>query len=159
MNIVFQPIGVIHSPFTSLEGMPIQPGSAAAAEGYLEVSARYQDGLKDLDGFSHVILLYHFHHVSNSKLLVRPFLDEEPRGVFATRAPIRPNPVGLSVVQILRIEGPRIYLANVDVLDGTPLLDIKPYVPQFDQPENVHIGWLQGKSDQLSEKESDARFK
>jgi len=158
-KIEFHPIGIVHSPFTSLDGMPIQPKGGAAAEGFVEVLAEYQAGLKDLDGFSHVILLYHFHQVSRVELAVRPFLDEEPRGIFATRAPTPPNPIGLSVVRLVRIEGRRVYLENIDILDGTPLLDIKPYVPQFDRPEDVRVGWLSGKTDQIGTKESDARFK
>jgi len=142
MKIQFHPIGIIHSPFTTLEQMPIQPTGAANREGYIEIFPEYQDGLKDLDGFSHIILLYHLHKASRVDLTVTPFLDRQPRGVFATRAPTRPNPIGLSIVKLVRIEGGTVHLANVDILDGTPLLDIKPYVPQFDQPDDVRIGWL-----------------
>lgn len=158
-KIEYRPIGTVHSPFSRLEDMPIQPGSATAAEGWIEVLARYQGGLGDLDGFSHAILLYHFHEVSRVEVTVKPFLDEESRGVFATRAPTRPNPIGLSVVPIQRIEGRRVYVANLDILDGTPLLDIKPYVPPFDRPEDVRIGWLSGRVDQLAARRSDGRFK
>ena len=158
-KIQFQPIGIVHSPFTTLEQMPIQPTGAASREGHIDIFSEYQDGLKDLDGFSHIVLLYHFHKAPRVDLTVTPFLDKQPRGIFATRAPTRPNPIGLSIVQLVRIEGRTIHLANVDILDGTPLLDIKPYVPQFDQPEDVSIGWLASAKDEVKEKRADERFK
>ena len=157
-KIEFRSIGIVHSPFTRLEGMPIQPKSAAAAEGWVEVLPEYEEGLRDLDGFSHAILLYYFHRASRVELVVTPFLDDEPRGVFSTRAPTRPNPIGLSIVPILKIEGRRIDVANIDILDGTPLLDIKPFVPPFDLPEDTRIGWLSGRTDRLKTGESDDRF-
>jgi tRNA-Thr(GGU) m(6)t(6)A37 methyltransferase TsaA len=115
-------------------------------------------GLKDLEGFSHVILLYHLHKVRRVDLTVTPFLDSEQRGVFATRAPTRPNPIGLSIVALLRIEGNRLYLGNVDILDGTPLLDIKPYVPEFDQPLEARAGWLEEVRGKVRSVKSDERF-
>jgi tRNA-Thr(GGU) m(6)t(6)A37 methyltransferase TsaA len=159
IKIQFQPIGIVHSPFKTLEQMPIQPTGAASREGYAEIFPEYQDGLKDLDGFSHIILLYHFHKAPRVDLTVTPFLDKQPRGVFATRAPIRPNHIGLSIVKLVRIEGGTIHLANIDILDGTPLLDIKPYVPQFDQLEDVRIGWLASAKEDVKEKRADERFK
>ena len=140
--LTFEPIGVIHSPFDEVAGMPIQPGRARGIEGTVEVLTPYEEGLQDLDGFSHIILLYHFHRSEGYGLRVVPFLDTESRGLFATRAPRRPNPIGLSVVRLSRVEGRTLSILDVVVLDGTPLLDIKPYVPDFDAPGQVRIGWI-----------------
>ena len=152
------PIGLIHSPYKDLQGMPIQPSGAAGVEGTAEVYPEYQAGLKDLDGFSHLILLYEFHLSQGYKLEVVPFLDNQPHGLFATRAPRRPNPIGLSVVKLDRIENGVLVLQNVDILDGTPLLDIKPYVPDFDQQDNVRTGWLEKSNHHVSTRQSDDRF-
>lgn len=119
----------------------------------------FQTGLKDLDGFSHIILLYYFHRSHSFSLHVVPFMDSEPRGLFATRAPKRPNPIGLSVVQLDKIEHGVLHIQNVDILEGTPLLDIKPYVPEFDAQVNVRTGWLEKAGKNVSNKKSDARFK
>ena len=159
MRITYRPIGVIHSPFTDLKDMPIQPTGEASAPGIAEVLPEYADGLKDVEGFSHLILLYHLHQVRRRDLTVRPFLGSEPRGVFATRAPTRPNPIGLSVVKLLCREGTKLHLAKVDVLDGTPLLDIKPYVPEFDESKGVRIGWLEGVIGNVRSTMSDDRFR
>lgn len=159
MEIRFDPIGVIHTPFKTLNGMPIQPSGAAGIKGVVEVFEQYRPGLKDLEGFSHIILLYHFHGSSGFELHVVPFLDSQPRGLFSTRAPKRPNPIGLSVVQLDRIENGMVYIQNVDILNNTPLLDIKPYVPEFDAPENVRSGWLEKVMKDASMKKSDNRFK
>jgi tRNA-Thr(GGU) m(6)t(6)A37 methyltransferase TsaA len=158
MSIEFQPIGVIHTPFTKPEGMPIQPAGAAGVSGTVEVFEEYCAGLKDLDGFSHIILLYHFHRSHGFNLRVVPFMDSEPRGLFATRAPKRPNPIGLSVVRLEKIEDGVIHVQNVDILDGTPLLDIKPYVPEFDSCADVQTGWLAQAGKTASEIASDDRF-
>jgi tRNA-Thr(GGU) m(6)t(6)A37 methyltransferase TsaA len=144
MRISLQPIGIIHSPFVHLEDMPIQPASEISAAGTVEFFEEYGEGLKDLSGFSHVILLYYFHKVSRVDLTVVPFLDTGNKGVFATRAPTRPNPIGLSVVELDGVEGTTLSIRKLDVLDGTPLLDVKPYIPEFDHPEQVRIGWLEG---------------
>lgn len=159
MVIRFDPIGVIHTPFKDLEGMPIQPSGAAGVKGVVEVFEKYRAGLKDLEGFSHVILLYLFHGSSGFDLHVVPFLDSQPRGLFSTRAPKRPNPIGLSVVQLVRIENGTLHILNVDILDNTPLLDIKPYVPEFDSPEKVRTGWLEKARKDASMKRSDDRFR
>jgi tRNA-Thr(GGU) m(6)t(6)A37 methyltransferase TsaA len=159
MAIEFSPIGVIRSPFTALENMPIQPAAAAGVEGSVEVFKDFQAGLKDLDGFSHIILLYHFHGSASFQLHVVPFLDSEPRGLFATRAPKRPNPIGLSVVRLDAVENGVLHIRNVDILDGTPLLDIKPYVPEFDAHMNVRIGWLENVKRDIASRRSDHRFK
>jgi tRNA-Thr(GGU) m(6)t(6)A37 methyltransferase TsaA len=158
MDITYRPIGTIHSPFTDLRDMPIQPTGEAAAPGWVEISPEFADGLKDLDGFSHLILLYHLHQAPSARLTVTPFLDQEPRGIFATRAPTRPNPIGLSVVKLVKIEGTVLHLASVDILDGTPLLDVKPYIPSFDAPDNVQIGWLHLTQAKAKSAKSDSRF-
>jgi len=141
--IEYRPIGVIHSPFANAKGAPIQPSRAHGARGTVEVDEEYAEGLRDLDGFSHIILLCHLHRSRPYRLRVVPFLDNQERGLFATRAPSRPNPIGLSVVRLLAIDGRRLSVADVDLLDGTPVLDIKPYVGEFDQREQVRVGWLE----------------
>lgn len=158
MNITYQPIGVIHSPFTDLASMPIQPTSAASGPGHIEIYAPFIEGLKDLDGFSHLIVLYHLHKVREMTLTVTPFLDSAPHGIFATRAPARPNPIGLSVIRLVRIAGPILYVADLDVLNGTPLLDLKPYVPAFDHSPVVRTGWLEEVKGNIQAKVSDGRF-
>ena len=138
--------------------MPIQPAGAAGIRGTIGIYPQFTEGLANLDGFSHVVLLYHFHRSEGFKLTVTPFMDTEPRGLFATRAPKRPNPIGLSVVKLISVEGNTLTIENVDILDGTPLLDIKPYAPEFDQPENVRTGWLEQAREDVKEKQSDERF-
>jgi tRNA-Thr(GGU) m(6)t(6)A37 methyltransferase TsaA len=159
MKITYRSIGVIHTPFTEAVGMPIQPTGAYKVKGTVEVNPEFVEGLQDLDGFSHIILLYHFHRVERVSLSVTPFLDSQARGLFATRAPRRPNPIGLSIVSLLSIEGNVLYVENIDVLDGTPLLDIKPYVPAFDQRSNARVGWLEEVKNGVKEKRSDDRFR
>ena len=159
MTISYQPIGTIRSPFEGVEKVPIQPAAASGVRGTVEVSAEFADGLQDLRGFSHIILLYHFHRVTQARLTVVPFLDDRPRGVFATRAPSRPNPIGLSVVRLLEIEGNLLHVENLDIVDGTPLLDIKPYVPAFDHNEAERTGWLETTGARVKETRSDDRFK
>ncbi len=158
-KIEYQPIGVIHSPFKKREGMPIQPAGADGVQGTVEVFQEFTEGLKDLEGFSHIILLYHFHQSIDSPLLVTPFMDSRPRGVFSTRAPKRPNPIGLSVVKLIKVVGSTLHVENVDILNQTPLLDIKPYVPEFDHYPVDRIGWLEKARDGVREKRSDDRFK
>jgi len=159
MEIKYRAIGVIHSPFTEIEGMPIQPPGAVGVRGSVELLPELEEGLKDLEGFSHLILLYHFHRVCEARLTVVPFMDPQPHGVFATRAPKRPNPIGLSVVRLIGIEGPVLTIEGVDVLDGTPLLDLKPYVPAFDQPGDVRVGWLERAGGRVRHTRSDDRFR
>ena len=139
--------------------MPIQPAAALGEKGTIEVFADFWEGLQDLDGFSHVIVLYHFHLSHGFNLKVIPFMDTEQRGLFSTRAPKRPNPIGLSIVRLEKIEGGVLHIQNVDVLDGTPLLDIKPYVPEFDAPTGVRIGWFEKAKGTVSNRRSDDRFK
>ncbi len=157
-DIQYQPIGLVHSRYQTVAGMPIQPTSASALPGTLEILPKFAPGLKDLGGFSHIIVLYHFHRVREPKLLVTPFLDSQPHGVFATRAPTRPNPIGLSIVKLLRVRRNILEIANLDILDGTPVLDIKPYVPEFDQPSTPRVGWLKQATRKIRTQKSDARF-
>ncbi len=138
--------------------MPIQPAGARGIKGMVEVFEEYRAGLKDLDGFSHIILLYHLHCSDGYELEVKPFMDNVTRGLFATRAPRRPNPIGLSVVELERVENGRLCISNVDILDGTPLLDIKPYVPLFDQQQQVKSGWLEASGAHVGSIRSDKRF-
>jgi tRNA-Thr(GGU) m(6)t(6)A37 methyltransferase TsaA len=159
MHLQYRSIGLIRSPFKDIEGMPVQPAGAAGVAGRLEIDPEYAEGLKDVDGFSHLIVLYHFHMVREAQLTVTPFLGTRPRGVFATRAPKRPNPLGLSVVKLVRREGSVLFIENVDVLDETPLLDVKPYVPAFDRVEQASSGWLEKAQEQASDVKSDDRFR
>jgi len=159
MRISYKPIGVIHSPFTEIEGMPIQPAGASGIQGTIEIFPEFQEGLSDLEGFSHIILLYHFHQVDSVKLTVTPFLDTQPRGLFATRAPKRPNPIGLSVVKLVKREGNILHIENIDILDGTPLLDIKPHIPAFEPDADIRVGWLEKTQGGVREKRSDERFR
>lgn len=153
------PIGVIRTPFVIISDMPIQPSGAAGVGGTIELDPELAEGLQDLDGFSHIIVLYQFHQVKRRDLTVTPFLDPRPRGLFATRAPTRPNPIGLSVLKLIGIAGHRLAVENVDMLDGTPLLDIKPYVPAFDRPaEPVRSGWLAQSGERAITLRSDQRF-
>jgi len=156
MTIMYEPIGVVHSPFTRIEGTPIQPSRADGARGTVEIFPEFAEGLGDLDGFSHIYLLCHLHRSTTWRPTVIPFLDTEPRGLFATRAPCRPNPIGLSVVRLMGIDGVTLFIENIDFLDGTPVLDIKPYVGEFDDQEEVRIGWLT--SARKRRKRADDRF-
>lgn len=137
-------IGIIHSPFKSKEDAPIQP-SRSSAHGEVEVFKEYEEGLEDIEGFSHIILIYQFHKSEGYSLKVKPYLNNKLKGLFATRSPRRPNQIGLSVVKLLKRKENILFVESIDVIDGTPLLDIKPYVPDFSPKENVTIGWLEGK--------------
>ncbi len=139
--IEYRPIGVVRSEHTRPEDTPIQPIYAQGCPGRVEVFPEYWEGLRDLEGFSHVYLIYHLHRAGPARLVVRPFLEDVERGVFATRAPSRPNPIGLSIVELVRREGGVLHVDGVDVLDGTPLLDIKPYTARFDRIETTRNGW------------------
>ena len=157
-EIEYKPIGVIHSPFKDVEGMPIQPAGARGVSGLVEVFAEYCGGLKDIGGFSHIILIYHFHLSKGYSLKIKPFMDEETHGVFAMRGPARPNPIGISVVRLVKVERCTLHIEDVDIVDGTPLLDIKPYVPDFDWRRAERVGWLAEKSSNVRQKRSDRRF-
>jgi tRNA-Thr(GGU) m(6)t(6)A37 methyltransferase TsaA len=158
-SLVYRPVGVIHSPLKEAFGAPIQSVTARDVEGVVELFPQYAEGLRDIDGFSHLILIYHFHLSDKSSLIVRPYLDDETHGVFATRAPARPNPIGISVVRLTRVDGTRLYITGVDTLDGTPVLDIKPYIPQFDAIETEKIGWLKDRIGMVEETKDDGRFR
>jgi tRNA-Thr(GGU) m(6)t(6)A37 methyltransferase TsaA len=142
MDITFKPIGVIHTPFTEPGNTPIQGCFAPEARGSVELQPEYAPGLKDLEGFSYIWLLYCFHRAAGYDLLTKPFLDKEKKGVFATRYFRRPNSLGMSLVCLEGIEGSTLKIAGVDMLDGTPLLDIKPYMPLFDNREGAQFGWF-----------------
>ncbi len=158
MQIVFNPIGLVRSPFTDLEGMPIQPSGARDVLGELHVDPEYAPGLRDLDGFSHCILLYHFHKSSGWEPTVKPFMDTVRRGLFATRAPKRPNSIGLSIVEVLGVRDNIVDIRGVDILDGAPLLDIKPYVPRFDAVPEARSGWFEENAAKADTMRSDGRF-
>jgi tRNA-Thr(GGU) m(6)t(6)A37 methyltransferase TsaA len=139
----FVPIGVIHSPYTAQRGTPIQPAMAAGARGRVVVEPAFEEGLADLADFERIWLIYAFDRAGPPRMRVTPYLDQQPRGLFATRAPTRPNPIGMSCVGLLSVEGRTLHVTDIDVLDGTPLLDIKPYAPRFDHFEVQRWGWLQ----------------
>jgi len=151
-------IGVIRTPYTSLENMPIQPGGGKDVQGELIIHPEYCEGLADLDGFSHIYLLYLFHRTKTTEMRVIPFMDDRPRGVFATRSPVRPNHIGMSLVELMRVEGCRVTIANIDIFDGTPLLDIKPYIQAFDSVGKPRSGWMEAKRSEVEIRRSDSRF-
>ncbi len=159
MSIEFAAIGHVRSPFTDPAGMPIQPSRARDVAGTVELLPEYAEGLVDLDGFSHIILLYHFHRSSGFALKVTPFLDDVPRGLFSTRAPRRPNPIGLSIVELRSIEDTVLSIVGVDMLDGTPVLDIKPYVGEFDARTPSRGGWFDEARYRRRRVEADDRFR
>jgi tRNA-Thr(GGU) m(6)t(6)A37 methyltransferase TsaA len=155
----YQPIGWLRTPFRALDKMPVQPPGAGGACGRIELRPDLAEGLKDLDGFSHVIAIYHFHRQADVRLSVTPFLDDRVHGLFATRAPCRPNPIGLSVLRLLQINGLLLEVEGVDMLDETPLLDIKPYVPSFDHPRSeIQTGWLESSASRVVTVHADSRF-
>ncbi len=158
-EIIYKPIGIVHSPFKKTDGVPIQPLAGKGTEGKIIIFSEYAEGLADLDGFSHIFLIYYFHLSRGYTLKVKPFLDNNIRGVFATRAPRRPNPIGISVVRLTRVEENILHVMDVDIVDGTPLLDIKPYAPQFDARDTERTGWLAGREREAFRKISDDRFK
>jgi tRNA-Thr(GGU) m(6)t(6)A37 methyltransferase TsaA len=156
--VVCKPIGVVHSRFTEAAGMPIQTAGAPEEIGSVEVFAEYAAGLKDIEGFDYLILLTHLHRGTNELLEVVPFLDTETHGIFATRAPARPNKIGLSIVRLTSVEGRILHFNGNDMLDQTPVLDIKPYVPRFDARSTERVGWFGPRLDKLSETRSDDRM-
>lgn len=159
-SILIHPIGIIHTPFTDVKNMPIQPIAAAGIKGCIELLPEYTEGLKDMEGFSHITLLYWFHKITSYELQVIPFMDTEKRGIFSCKAPKRPNAIGLSTVRLLSVEGNLVHIEQVDMLDGTPLIDIKPFYPRYDNRENATLGWLEKNKDLPLEKlRSDERFK
>ena len=145
MEITMRPIGIIHTPFTDKSQTPIQ-ASRSEATGFVEIYPEFAEGLQDLEGFSHIILFYVFHESNDWSLLVKPFLDGQLRGLFATRYPARPNQIGFSIVRLTSQIGPVLQVEGVDMLNDTPLLDIKPYVPEFDTRSEVRIGWYESRA-------------
>ena len=154
----FKAIGVVHSPFKQPKGTPIQSMAAQDVNGSIEIYPEYSAGLKDIEGFSHLILLYHFHLVKQTNLLVKPFLGNELLGVFATRSPGRPNPIGLSIVRLTGVDGNLLAISDVDIVDKTPLLDIKPYVGEFDIRQGVNNGWFKETVHKMAVTKDDGRF-
>jgi tRNA-Thr(GGU) m(6)t(6)A37 methyltransferase TsaA len=159
-EIIIRPIGKIITPHTDIKNMPIQPIAADGIKGHIELLPEYVSGLKDLEGFSHITLIYHFHKIEGYELLVTPFMDTKKHGIFATKAPKRPNAIGISTVKLIKIEGNILHIEQVDMLTETPLIDIKPFYPRYDNRENVSIGWLEkNKNMPLDQLRSDERFK
>ncbi len=157
-EIKYKPIGIIHSSFKKAKGTPIQSVSAKDINGRIEIFPEYTEGLDDLEEFSHIILIYHFHLSKKSSLKVKPYMDDKTHGVFATRSPSRPNPIGISIVQLTKIDDSIIHIKDVDILDGALLLDIKPYVPEFDVRQVDKIGWLEKRIHKLPKSRDDGRF-
>ena len=158
MEIVYKTIGIIRSAFKEANGTPIQPVASPDSEGRVELFEECAEGLKDLDGFSHIILIFHMHLVKEAKLKVIPFLDTQEHGIFATRSPARPNPVGFSVVRLEKIERNILFVSGIDIIDGTPLLDIKPFVPAFDVRDAEKTGWFENKQHKIPDARDDGRF-
>ena len=161
MKIELESIGTIHTNFKEIKGMPIQPTGAKGIKGKIIIKDKYADGLKDLEGFSHIHLLYLLHKINSYSLEVKPFMDTKTHGIFATRSPKRPNRIGMSVVKLIKIKKNIIHIENVDMLNETPLLDIKPYVPQLyeDTINELKIGWFESKYQKAKTQKSDDRFK
>ena len=159
MDVInYRPIGIIHSPFKRLEGTPIQAIGGSGEQAQVEILPEFVAGLQDLDGFSHIMLFYHCHLARPYRLLVKPFLDSAERGLFATRSPSRPNPIGFSIVRLIRIAHQMLYVEDIDIVDRTPLLDIKPLVPEFDIRQVDRIGWLEKKAANVKKTIDDGRF-
>jgi len=154
----YQPIGVVRSPFTRLEGMPLQAVAGPEIRGRIEIAPQFAPGLRDLDGFSHLHIVTHLHRGAPGGLEVVPFLDDTVRGIFATRSPRHPNPIGLSVVRLLSVDGVVLEISGIDLLDGTPVLDIKPYVPEFDSVGAERTGWLRDAAERVHHVTADRRF-
>ena len=158
-SITLVPIGTIHTPFHDIAGMPIQPNGARGTKGTIRIAEAYREGLRDLDGFERIILIYAFHKCTDHSLTVKPFLDTTPRGIFATRSPRRPNAIGISVVRLIAVREGTVEVEDIDVLDGTPLLDIKPYVPLLDAYPGSCCGWLEAVAGNAKTVRSDDRFR
>jgi tRNA (adenine37-N6)-methyltransferase len=157
-KIIYQPVGIIHTPFNTPENMPIQNAGANGIKGTIEIFPEFAEGLKDIEGFSHLILLYHLHKVNHFALQVIPFMDTIEHGIFATRSPIRPNPIGFTVVKLLELKECMLTIEGVDMLNQTPLLDIKPYLSEVDTLKDAKVGWFEGKTEKFESKKSDNRF-
>lgn len=156
--VICRPIGVVRSRFVDPAGMPIQTAAVPDELGRIDVLQEFVPGLRDIEGFDYLILFTHLHRAAHERLDVVPFLDDASHGVFATRAPTRPNRLGLSIVRLLRVEGAVLHFAGNDMLDGTPVLDIKPYVPKFDVRQTHRIGWFDKRVDTMADVRSDDRM-
>ena len=157
-EFAYRTIGVVRSPFKEAKNAPIQAVASRGTKGTVEINPEYIEGLRDLEGFSHIILLYHFNLVKKCSLLIKPFLDDNVHGVFATRSPGRPNPIGITTVRLRKIEKNILQIEDLDIVDGTPLLDIKPYIPKFDNRRTTKIGWFASKIEKLATTRDDGRF-
>lgn len=157
-TFTFKKIGIIHTPYKERAGMPIQPPGAEGVKGTIELFAEFEGGLKDIEGFSHIIVIFCFHKSEGYKLQTAPFMEDDIHGLFAVRAPRRPNPIGISVVKLQKREGNILYIDNPDMLDGTPLLDIKPYIPDFDAYPDARSGWQEKHKGKVRRHKSDNRF-
>ncbi|MBN2744421.1 MAG: tRNA (N6-threonylcarbamoyladenosine(37)-N6)-methyltransferase TrmO [Marinilabiliaceae bacterium] len=155
--ICYTPIGVIHTPFHEPQGMPIQPSAPGSGSGFVEVFEDYATGLNHIEGFSHLILLYHFHRAPDAQLQVTPFMDDHPHGIFATRSPTRPNAIGMSIVRLIDRIDNRLYVDQLDMLDKTPLIDIKPFFEPYDNRTNTRQGWLNTRKT-IENTRADGRF-
>lgn len=151
-RITYKPIGVIYSEHTIAEKTPIQPVYARGCKGRVEVFPEFAEGLRDLEGFSHIYLIYHFHRSDQVKLIVKPFLQDKDRGIFSTRAPYRPNAIGLSIVDVISRENNILHVDGLDILDETPLLDIKPYTAKFDLHQVRENGWQDEVDEQTAQR-------
>jgi tRNA-Thr(GGU) m(6)t(6)A37 methyltransferase TsaA len=159
-QIILNSIGIIHTPFNDINGMPIQPLAAEGIKGYIELFSEYLEGLTDLAGFSYITLLYHLHKVNGYDLMTKPFMDTKEHGIFATKSPKRPNAIGLSTVKLLGIDNNIIHIEMVDMLNGSPLIDIKPFFPKFDNRKKAKSGWLDNQGNiPINKLRSDERFK
>ena len=161
MKIELECIGEIQTEFSEIEGMPIQPTGAKGIKGKVIIKDKFAEGLKDLESFSHIHLIYILHKVEGYHLQVKPFMDNTKHGIFATRSPKRPNRIGMSVCKLNKIEGNIVHIENVDILNKTPLIDIKPYVPQLyeDTIDELKIGWFEKNYQKAKTKKADSRFK
>lgn len=157
--VTLRTVGTVHSRFLEVEGMPVQTVAAAREAGRIEVVPEFGPALQDIEGFEFLIVLTHMHLCEKERLQVLPFLDDKTHGAFATRAPSQPNRIGLSIVRLESVEGLTLHFTGNDMVDGTPVLDIKPYIPRFDVRQTERIGWFEGKLDQLPTKLSDDRMK
>ena len=157
--VVYRPVGFAVSPHDDMEGMPLQPIADRAGESRIEILEAHRGCLRDLDGFSHLWVLAHLHETVGWEAMVPAFLDDRRHGTFATRSPRRPNPIGLSLTRIVAVERGAVVVDGLDLMDGTPILDLKPYVPLFDSPSgDVEIGWFEGRAERIFERTSDRRF-
>ncbi len=157
-EIIYKPIGIINSPFKEAKGTPIQPTAAKGVDGEITIFNDYIEGLTDLEGFSNIILLYHFHLSGKALLKIKPFMDDRTHGIFATRAPSRPNPIGFSIVRLVNICNNKLHIKDIDIIDGTFLLDIKPFIPEFDMREAKKTGWIKNNIHKLTNSKDDGRF-